>query len=274
MRKPYLYLTISSCIALSGIGLAEDVKKDTAPLDEAARKTARTTFSLPTPGEMLRAADGKIDIKKLTAALGAPPALDPKSSDEAQAHQLGICLADGFISLYAKDADKVKANGKLLLAIATHLGADEAIIAEGKNIGTLVDGEKWSEAFTSADTFRTRLLKSLVQDGDMDLVTVASASGWLRGFGVAANEMAQSYDGTTSRLLRQPELATYLAEAVLKLPAGAIEDSAKAAAALKEISTLSAVAQDADIPKESVAKIAQQAKEGLAALAGKAVTKP
>lgn len=274
MRSQYLSIAITACIALSGAGLAEEAKKDTGPLDEASREAARKSFSMPTPGEMLRAAQGKIDIKKLTAALGAPQKSDPKASAEEQAHRLGICLADGFISLYANDVEKLKANGRVLLEVATKLGADEAIIAEGRNIGAMADGGKWSEAFTAADTFRTRLLRSLVHDGDMDLVTVASASGWLRGFGLAADEIAQSYDGTTSRLLRQPELAAFLAQSVRKLPAGAVQDSAKAAACLQEISTLCAVAKDADIPKESVGKIAQQAKEGLAALAGKSITKP
>ena len=267
-------MTAASCVALSGMGMAEEPTKDTSPLDEAARSAARENFSLPTPGEMLRAADGKIDVKKMTAALGIPPQIDPKASDEAMAHQLGICLADGFISLYAKDAKKVKANGKVLLEVAAKLGADESIIAEGKNIGKMVDAEKWSEAFTSADTFRTRLMKSLVHEGDRDLVTVASASGWLRGFGSAASELAQSYNGATSRLLRQPDLAKYLAQGVQKLPSGAIKDQAKAVASLQEIVTLCSVGQDADIPKESVEKIAQQSKEGLAALEGNPVTKP
>jgi len=274
MKKPFICMTFASCVALSGIGIAEEPTKDASPLDEAARTAAKESFSLPTPGEMLRAADGKIDVKKMTAALGTPQQIDPKASDEALAHQLGICLADGFISLYAKDAKKVKANGKLLLEVAAKLGADESIIAEGKNIGKMVDAEKWSEAFTSADAFRTRLMKSLVHDGDRDLVTVASASGWLRGFGLAASEMAQSYNGATSRLLRQPDLATFLAQGVKKLPAGAIKDAAKAAACLEEIFKLCSVAQDADIPKEAVEKIAQQAKEGLTALEGNSVTKP
>lgn len=274
MRNPIFYLALTSSMAFSGIGMAEDVKKDSTPLDEASRQTAQDRFNLPTPGEMLRAADGKIDMKKLTAALGEVSPVPPKSSDAAQAHQLGICLADGFISLYAKDAVRVKANGKILLEIATQLGADEAIIAEGKNIGTLVDAGNWSEASTAADSFRTRLLKDLVRDGDVEIVTVASASGWLRGFGLAANEIAQSYNGTTSRLFRQPELAAHLAQMVLKLSPGTVEDSGKAAAALLEISKLTSVAQDADIAKESVEKIALAAKEGLTALAGKPVTKP
>ena len=273
MRKSLLFMTITSCMALTGTGLAEDAKKDATPLDEATRKTAQENFSLPTPGEMLRAADGKIDIKKLTAALGDPAAVEAGSSDAALAHQLGKALADGFICLYAKDAEKLKANGKVLLEAAKELGADDAILAEGKKIGPLVEEGKWSDAFTAADTFRARLVKSLAQDGDQDIVTVASATGWLRGFGLSAGQIAQDYNGTTSRLLRQPDLAAYLAQRVLKLQDGTVEDSAKAVACLQEISTLSAVAQDADIPQESVKKIALKADEGLAALAGKPVTK-
>lgn len=231
-------------------------------------KSAQESFSLPTPGEMLRAADGKIDMKKLTASLGETPQIDANASDAASAHLLGICLADGFVSLYAKDAAKVKANGKVLLDIAKQLGADELITAEGKNICTLVSSENWADAFTSADTFRTHLLQSLVRDGDKDLATIASASGWLRGFGLAAAEIAQSYQGETSRLLRQPELAKHLAYRVRKLPDGVIVDSAKAADCLQQIATLCAVKQDADISKESVEKITAAAKEGLAALAG------
>jgi L-aminopeptidase/D-esterase-like protein len=112
------------------------------------------------------------------------------------------------------------------------------------------------------------LLQSLVRDGDKDLATIASASGWLRGFGLAAAEIAQSYQGETSRLLRQPELAKHLADRVRKLPDGVIVDSAKAADCLQQIATLCAVKQDADISKESVEKITAAAKDGLAALAG------
>ena len=271
--KTKRYTTIiATTLALTGLCFAEDakpseVKKDTG-IDAAAMKSAQESFNLPTPGEMLRAADGKIDMKKLTAALGETPQIAPDASDAMGAHLLGICLADGFVSLYAKDAAHVKANGKVLLEIAEQLGADEQVTAEGKKIGTLVTNENWADAFTSADTFRTHLLQSLVHDGDKDLATIASASGWLRGFGLAAGEIAQSYQGETSRLLRQPELATHLAERVRKLPAGVITDSAKAADSLQQIATLCTVKQDADISKESVEKITAAAKEGLSALEG------
>jgi hypothetical protein len=45
-------------------------------------------------------------------------------------------------------------------------------VFETTSIGLKSDGEKWSDAFTAADSFRTRLLRSLMHDGDLDLVTV------------------------------------------------------------------------------------------------------
>ncbi len=245
-----------------------DPSKPQTPLPAGEITAAKDKFTIPNPGELLLAAKDKIDLKAIVAKIGAAPEVNTAGSDAVLAHSLGELLADGFICLHAQDAAKTKSIGKQLLAIGKELGADELILAEGKKIGEMVDAGNWGDASTAADTFRTRLLTNLAKDGDVDLITIISASGWLHGFGLIADQINASYNEEASRQLRQSDLAEHLAARVGKLPEGRIKDAAKAAAALKEISKLTAVAQDASISKESIAKIATSAKDGMTALEG------
>ena len=245
-----------------------DPTKPQTPLQAGELTAAKDNFTIPNPGELLLAAKDKIDLKAIVAKIGDAPVVDTKGSDAVLAHSLGELLADGFICLHAQDAAKTKAIGKQLLAIGKELGADELILAEGKKIGEMVDAGNWSDASTAADAFRTRLLTNLAKDGDMDLITIISASGWLHGFGLIADQINASYNEEASRQLRQGDLATHLAGRVAKLPEGRVTDAAKAAAALTEIAKLTTVAQDASISKEAIAKIAASSKEGMTSLTG------
>lgn len=246
---------------------AKDEAKPTTPLAGGDLTTAREKFAIPNPGELLQAASDKIDLKAIVGKISTAN-VDTKGSDAALAHSLGELLADGFICLHAKDAEKTRAIGKQLLGVGKELGADELVLAEGKSIGTLVDAEKWSEASTAADSFRSKLLVNLAKDGDLDLITIISASGWLHGFGLIADQINTVYNEDASRQLRQSDLAAHLAGRVAKLPDGRVKDAAKAAAALTAISKLTSVAQEAAISKEVIAKIAAAAKEGMTALEG------
>ncbi len=245
-----------------------DPTKPQTPLDAGELTAAKDNFTIPNPGELLLAAKDKIDLKAIVAKIGDAPVVDTAGSDAVLAHSLGELLADGFICLHAQDAAKTKAIGKQLLAIGKELGADELILAEGKKIGELVDAGNWSDASTAADAFRTRLLTNLAKDGDVDLITIISASGWLHGFGLIADQINASYNEDASRQLRQSDLATHLAGRVAKLPQGRVTDAAKAAAALTEIAKLTTVAQDASISKEAIATIAATAKDGMTSLTG------
>ncbi len=254
--------------ALAQESAAGATAKPQTPLDAGDLTAAREKFTIPNPGELLLAASDKIDLKAIVGKISSTPNVAMDGSDAVLAHSLGELLADGFICLHAKDAEKTRAIGKQLLAIGKELGADELILAEGKKIGEMVDAGNWGDASTAADSFRTKLLTNLAKDGDTDLITIISASGWLHGFGLIADQINASYNEDASRQLRQSDLAEHLAGRVGKLPEGRIKDAAKASAALTEISKLTAVAQEAPISKESIAKIATAAKDGMTALEG------
>lgn len=254
--------------ALAQDAAAKDAAKPQTPLNAGELTAAKDNFTIPNPGELLHAASDKIDLKAIVGKIGAAPEVNTAGSDAVLAHSLGELLADGFICLHAKDAAKTKAIGKQLLAIGKELGADELILAEGKKIGEMVDAGNWGDASTAADAFRTKLLTNLAKDGDLDLITIISASGWLHGMGLIADQINTAYNEDASRQLRQSDLAAHLAGRVAKLPEGRIKDAAKAAAALTEISKLTSVAQEAAISKEAIAKIASTAKDGMTALEG------
>lgn len=245
-----------------------DPTKPQTPLAPGEITAAKDNFTIPNPGELLLAAKDKIDLKAIVAKIGEAPEVNTAGSDAVLAHSLGELLADGFICLHAQDAAKTKSIGKQLLAIGKELGADELILAEGKKIGEMVDAGNWSDASTAADTFRTRLLTNLAKDGDTDLITIISASGWLHGFRLIADQINSAYNEEASRQLRQSDLAVHLAGRVAKLPQGRVTDAAKASAALTSISQMTAIAQDASISKENIAKIAAAAKEGMTSLEG------
>lgn len=263
-------LAASLLLGLQPVIAQETEAKDPAsqpPLSVEETTSAKDKFVIPNPGELLQAASATIDLKAIVGKIKAEP-VAATGSDAILAHSLGQLLADGFISLHAKDATLTKAIGKELLTIGQKLGADELIIAEGKKIGELVDAGKWSEASTAADAFRTKLLVNLAKDGDVDLITIISASGWLHGFGLISDQIQTSYNGDASKQLRQSDLAEHLAARVAKLPQGRVKDAANAAAALSEIAKLTKVEQEATISKESIQAIATAAKSGFAALEG------
>ncbi len=266
-------LPFTACLLLgvTSIGAEETTKSDpgkpTTALDAKDLTAARENFTIPNPGELLQAASDKIDLKAIVGNIKID-AVATDGSDSQLAHALGELLADGFICLHAKDAEKTRAVGKQLFSVGKELGADELVLAEGKKIGEMVDAGKWGEASTAADAFRTKLLVNLAKDGDLDLITMISASGWIHGFGLIANQIDAAYNEDASKQLRQSELAEHLAGRVAKLPEGRVKDASKAAAALSEIAKLTKVEKEAAISKEAIAKIAAAAKDGFAALEG------
>ena len=242
--------------------------KDEPTLKPSELADAKSNFTIPGPGEVLTAAADTIDLKAIVGKISPSPEDKLDGSDAILAHTLGELLANGFICLHAKEAEKTKAIGRQLLAVGEKLGADELVLEEGKKIGALIDAESWADASIAADTFRGRLLANLAQSGDADLVTIISASGWLHGFSLIATQIDASYNEDASRQLRQSDLAAHLAARVAALPEGRVKDAAKAAAALTEISKLTAVDKEAAISKEAVAKIAAAGLEGMSDLEG------
>jgi len=273
MKQKQIILPLTACLLLGVTAIhaeepaTKDAGKPTTALDAKDLTAARENFTIPNPGELLQAASDKIDLKAIVASIKID-AVATEGSDSALAHSLGELLADGFICLHAKDAEKTRAVGKQLFAVGKELGADDLVLAEGKKIGEMVDAGNWGEASTAADAFRTKLLVNLAKDGDLDLITIISASGWIHGFGLIAGQIDAVYNEDASRQLRQSELAEHLAGRVAKLPEGRVKDAAKAAAALTEIAKLTKVEKEAAISKEAIAKIAASAKDGFSALEG------
>lgn len=272
MKKRLILLTACAMAALPGLpALAQEkgAKKERSDkLTADDIKLAEKNTALPVPGEILtvlgKAGDDRWKETAATLRKAAAPATE---NEAARAARIGVCVADAFLAIQARDKDLLSKTSTEILELAKKLGASAPLLEKGKQIVDLAASDKWPLVLPLLDEVHLETLKVLTELGDEDSVTLALAAGWVRGTELFATALGSSYDETASKALRQGGLVDYLLSRMAKL-----SDSTKAkpeakalTEALTKLKPLVSVDQKSTVSKDAVAQIAQAAQAGLAA---------
>ncbi len=220
-------------------------------------KSLRTTVDdvvIPVPSEVFKALD----------KLGTPPwasqvRVDDKTKHSGRPHLsllFGTVVADGFLAVQAKDADKVKKIGRRVLELATAMGVRANVISHTQSIIEAADRGDWNEVRSELDKTQGEVKSAMEKLQDREESELVSMGGWLRGTEALTDIVRKDYNPDRAELLHQPDLLVAFDTQLSKMRPNIKKDQlvAKLQAGLSEIRPLIADA-NADIKKEAVERI-------------------
>ena len=189
-----------------------------SPLSAEELKNAASVDALtvPTPGEFFKAIE-KGGKPNWTSQYRPPVSI--KSTDRAQmALNLGTLIADGYIAVEAHDGQQVKNVGKDVLALAKKLSVSQSVLSRSASITQFAETDAWDQLNEELEATQNEVKKALEENRDIDLITLVSIGGWIRGTEVVTGLVLQNYSADDARLLRQPALVSFLKNKLTKLP--------------------------------------------------------
>ena len=170
-------------------------------------KSLRTTVDdvvIPVPSEVFKALD----------KLGTPPwasqvRVDDKTKHSGRPHLsllFGTVVADGFLAVQAKDADKVKKIGRRVLELATAMGVRANVISHTQSIIEAADRGDWNEVRSELDKTQGEVKSAMEKLQDREESELVSIGGWLRGTEALTDVITADFQPERAELLHQTVL--------------------------------------------------------------------
>ena len=169
-------------------------------------KTAAQDVVIPVPSEVFNALD------KLG---GNPNWRGQLPKEESKTHPtlrpqiamlLGVVIADGFIAVEAKDADRVNEVGRRVIQLASALGVEQSVKEHCNAIIDDAKGDHWPEVRGELDKTQNSVNGAMNKLNDEDAARLISIAGWLRGTDALSSLVSQDYQEDRSDLLHQPDM--------------------------------------------------------------------
>jgi hypothetical protein len=198
--------------------LSEQEPSTEKPLspDELKAAVSVDALTVPTPGEFFTAIEK--DGKPNWSSEYRPP-ISIRSTDRAQmALNLGTLIADGYIAVEAQDGQQVKNIGKDVLSLAKKLSVSQTVLARSASISQFAENNAWDQLNEELEATQNEVKKALEENRDIDLITLVSVGGWIRGTEVVTGLVMQKYNEDSAKLLRQPALVAFLKSKLTRLP--------------------------------------------------------
>jgi hypothetical protein len=217
LLRKWLRLSLIALIPIVST-LAEQQPPSDKPLSPEELKSAVSidALTVPTPGEFFAAIEK--GGKPNWASEYRPP-ISIRSTDRAQmALNLGTLIADGYIAVEAQDGQQVKNIGRDVLALAKKLSVSQTVLARGASITQFAENNAWNQLNEELEATQNEVKKALEENRDVDLITLVSVGGWIRGTEVVTGLVIQNYNSDNAKLLRQPALVAFLKNKLAILP--------------------------------------------------------
>jgi hypothetical protein len=122
---------------------------------------------------------------------------------------LGNVIAEGFVSVEAEDAERVKELGRQVLTLADAINVRKSVIARSKSITDKADQRDWKGVRSEFDGALQDVRGAMQELNDQDLSQLVSLGGWLRGTEVLTAIVGSGFSKDGAELLHQPELVNY-----------------------------------------------------------------
>ena len=247
-----LFVSIQTVLVISAF--AETPSEQNSPLPSQA--TEVHGVAVPVPKEIFRSLDQFRNAN--LAAVKRPEVARWKShGDQAQiATLLGVVIAEGFISMEAKDSTEVQNLGNNVLSLAGGLGIRDRALRRSRSIIELADKNEWAQARTEWDGVLSDLGSGMIELKSADLAQLVSLGGWLRGTEALCALVLQKYSPERANVIRQPELIDYL-EKQLQAMSGDIQARPIVVKLLDGMKRIRTLVQSEDGPpsEETVQKV-------------------
>lgn len=191
---------------------------------------------------------------------GVLPSNEPKTRPKVPAQialLLGSVIADGFISVEAKDSTKVDQIGRRVIELANALGVGKSVISHCNAISEAAKKDQWDSVRTELDRTQNSVreaMKSLHSKDESELVSIG---GWLRGTDALTSLIRAEYKPERADLLHQPDMLDTFDKQFGNMTGSVKADKVveEVRAGFKKIKALVTTAGEAEIPEKSVTEI-------------------
>jgi hypothetical protein len=184
-------------------------------------------------------------------------ATDTDESDVALA--LGVKIADGVMSIKARDVEGLNECSKEIEDLAKKLGVKDDEMARAKTVRSHANKGEWLQVFMELGFLQTDIMKSLRNQNNDQRRSLIITAGWMQGLQYTAYVVGKHYSPPVSNYLREPLLVQAMQKDLDRLPE-TIKGSPKVTnliAAMPDLYTIVNIPLEGSIPKESVDKLLQ-----------------
>lgn len=223
-------------------------EKPTPTLDSSA--TASAEYFMPSPGEIFSAMNKLDEVNWMENAT----LLEENSFEEndAQSFWMGVCVADAFMAIQAKDNENLSDMNMLIFDFAKNLGIEESLEESRNKLEEMNTNQNWESLTSGVDNVYTDFINGLdsVQGGDK-LLAYSSLGGWAEGVQVIGTHVSNNFNQESAKLLFADNVVN---ELVSRMEGLSVDDEAQKTAILDELTKIQTVIADNsdNITKESV----------------------
>lgn len=246
-------------IILNASSLAAEDEK--APFDKS--KATEGGVGMPTPYDKFIALDQtisktKVDWAKLARSLAKSIDTDEfKDPEVAIPLALGIRIADGVMTVKAKDAELLNKCASDIEKLAKKLGISDDELSRARAVRTAANKGDWLKVFMELGFFQQDILTKLESQKNQARPTLIIAAGWIQGARYTARVIDENYSPSASNILREPRLAKHLSQKIASLPTNVKNHSkvVELSTALEKISKIIDIPIDGEISQDNVKKL-------------------
>lgn len=139
-----------------------------------------------------------------------------EESDAALA--LGVKIADGVMSIKAKDVNGLNDCSRQIEDIAKRLGVTDAEMSRAKVVRAHANKNEWLQVFMELGFLQTDIMKSLRAGSNARRRPLIISGGWMQGLHYTAHVIAKHHSAETSNFLREPVLVKAIQGELAALP--------------------------------------------------------
>lgn len=186
-----------------------------------------------------------------------------KYTDESDvALALGVKIADGVMSIKARDVQGLNDCSKEIEELAKKLGVKDEEMSRAKTVRAHANKGEWLQVFMELGFLQTDIMKSLRAQGNAQRRSLIITAGWMQGLQYTAYVVGKHYSAPVSNYLREPLLVNAMQKDLETLP-DTIKQSPKVASLLSAMPTLYGIVNipiEGSIAKEGVDKLLETSK--------------
>ncbi len=175
---------------------------------------------------------------------------------------LGMKIADGVMSIKARDVNGLNTCSRQIEELAKKLGVKDEEMSRAKVVRAHANKGEWLQVFMELGFLQSDIMKSLRAQGNAQRRSLIISAGWMQGLQYTAYVVKNHYSEAVSNYLREPLLVRAMQKDLESLPDD-IKNSPKVQTIISEMSAIFDIVNipiEGSIPKEGVEKLLSSSK--------------
>jgi hypothetical protein len=256
MFRPAILVCVLSLLTATGRAVAQEK----AAFDRNSATDAQ--IGLPSPYDKFLGLDQVLNLtyadwKNVYNEIARSVDVAKYTDESDVALALGVKIADGVMSIKARDVQGLNDCSKEIEDLAKKLGVKDDEMSRAKIVRAHANKGEWLQVFMELGFLQTDIMKSLRSQNNDQRRSLIITAGWMQGLQYTAYVVGKYYSAPVSNYLREPLLVRAMQMDLDRLPE-TIKDSPKVTtliAAMPALYSIVNIPVEGSIPKESVDKL-------------------